>query len=200
MACSLASRLTLVAADLPHEVILVRTWKGEQKADAYRAINPRGKVPALQTPDGILLESTAILPYLADLAPWKALMPPAGTFARAQAQGWLSYFSSALHTSLNAAMFPLLGCDGDEGRKSALDRVIGVLSDIDRHLEGRAYVLDEFSVCDLYLAVFALWRGAPALSTHLPAFPNIDRLQASIVSQPQFAAVIMEDMKTRAAG
>lgn len=200
MACSLASRLTLVAADLPHEVVLVRTWKGEQKTEAYRAINPRGKVPALQTPDGILLESTAILPYLADLAPAKALMPAAGSFARAQAQGWLSYFSSGLHTSLSAAMFPLPGFDGDEGRKSALDRAIGVLADIDRHLEGRAHVLDAFSVCDLYLAVFALWRAAPALSPHLPAFPNIDRLQAGIMSQPQFTAIIMEDMKTRAAG
>lgn len=200
MACSLACRLALSAADLPHEVIIVRTWKGEQKTDAYRAINSRGKVPTLETPDGVLSENTAILPYIADLVPAKLLMPAAGTFARAKAQSWLSYISSSLHVSLSAAMFALPGCDGDDCRRAALNRAVGVLADIDAYLANRDHVLDSFSVCDLYLTVFSMWRAAPALAPHLPALPNLDRLQARIASQPQFGAIIMEDMKIRAAG
>jgi glutathione S-transferase len=199
MACSLACRLTLTLADIPHDVVIVRTWRGEQKTDAYRAINPRGKVPALETDEGILVENTAILPYIADLAPAKALMPVAGTFARARAQSWLSYLSSSLHSSLSAAMFSLPGCEADACRRSMLDRAIGVLTEIDRHLTNREYVLDTFSACDLYLTVFSLWRAGPALSAHLPALPNLDRFQARVLSKPELAAIVGEDMKMRAA-
>lgn len=200
MACSLACKLALATAELPHEVVTVRTWKGEQKSDAYRAINPHGKVPALETPDGILTENTAILPYIADLVPGKKLMPASGTFERAKAQSWLSYFSSSLHASLSGAMFALPGCDGDECRRSALDRAIGVLTDVDASLANRDHVLDAFSVCDLYLTVFSMWRAAPALASHLPQFANLDRLQTRVLSNQKLAAIVGEDMKARAAG
>jgi glutathione S-transferase len=86
MACSLASRFALALSGLPHEIAVVRTTRGEQKTPAYLRINRRGKVPALETDQGVLTESTAILPYIADLAPDAGLMPAAGTFQRAQAQ------------------------------------------------------------------------------------------------------------------
>ena len=62
MACSLATRFTLAEAGLPHDIAIVRTARGENRTAAYLAINPRGKVPALETDDGVLTESTAILP------------------------------------------------------------------------------------------------------------------------------------------
>jgi len=200
MACSLASRLALMEAGLPHEIAIVRTWKGEQKSDAYRAINPRGKVPALETNDGILTESTAILPYIAGLAPQKHLVPPAGTFERAVAQSWLSYFSSTLHASLSQAMFAPPGCDNDTAREAALARVIAAFGDIDSHLTGREHVLDAFSVCDLYLLVFATWRVAPTFAGRLPAFAQIDRFQQAMLARPGLMSVIGEEMKLRAEG
>src|SRR6202008_553020 len=99
LACSLASRLALMEAGRDHEIVLVRTGRGEQKAEAYLRINPRGQVPALETPDGVLTESVAILPYIADLAPEAGLMPPGGTFQRAQAMAWLSHLSSTVHAA-----------------------------------------------------------------------------------------------------
>lgn len=200
MACSLASRLALIEAGLPHEVVTVRTWKGEQKSDAYRAINPRGKVPALETDDGILTESTAILPYIAGLAPDKELLPPVGTFERAVAQSWLSFLSSTLHASLSQAMFAPSGCDNDAAREAALARVIAAFGEIDAHLTGRAHILHAFSVCDLYLLVFATWRAAPALAGRLPTFAHIDRFQQTMLARPGLMSVIGEEMKLRAEG
>jgi glutathione S-transferase len=197
MACSLASRFALVEAGLPHEIVVVRTWNGEQKTDAYRRINPRGKVPALETDDGVLTESTAILPFIADLAPEKQLFPIAGTFARAQGQAWLSFLSSTLHVAIAAAMFPPEGCDAEAAQAAAVNRVIAAFQDIDDHLAGRNYLLDAFSVCDLYLLVFSLWRAAPALGGKLPAFPNLDRLQQTLFARPGLAPVVGDDMKTR---
>ncbi|HET6972225.1 MAG TPA: glutathione S-transferase N-terminal domain-containing protein [Phenylobacterium sp.] len=196
MACSLASRLALAESGLPHEVAIVRTWLGEQKTDAYRRINPRGKVPALETDRGVITESTAILPFIADLAPDKALLPPAGTFERAQAQAWLSFLSSTLHASLSAAMFPVEGCE-EIARDAALSRVVGAFSDLDGHLDGRDHLLDAFSLCDLYMLVFLLWRAAPALSGRLPSFPNLDRLQQALLARPGVMAIVADEMKLR---
>ncbi len=197
MACSLASRFALVVAGLEHEIAIVHTTRGEQNTPAYRRINPRGKVPALETDQGVLTESTAILPFIADLAPDARLMPPAGSFERAQAHAWLSFLSSTLHTALRAVMSPAPGCDSDVARTAAVQRVADALGEIDAHLTGRAHVLEIFSVCDLYLGVFLLWRAAPGLSGQLPAFPNLDRFQQDLFSRPALAAIVGEELSLR---
>lgn len=197
LACSLASRFALLESGLPHEVSFVRTWLGEQKTDAYLRINPRGKVPTLETDEGMITESTAILPFIADLVPGKALMPPAGTFERAQAQSWLSFLSSTLHASLSAVMFPPPGCDNDVAREAALQRAVAAFHEVEQHLEGRDHLLEAFSVCDLYLLVFALWRVGPGLAGQLPPLPNLDRFQKFHLARPGLGAMVAEEMKRR---
>ena len=198
LACSLASRLALFESDLPHEVAFVDTARGEQKSAAYLRLNPRGQVPALETDEGVLTESTAILPYIADLAPEKGLFPEPGTFARAKGQSWLSFLSSTLHVALARAMFPSPGCDSTQANQAALDRVAAAFQDIDRHLEGRDHLLDAFSVCDLYLLVFGLWRAAPTLAGQTPPLPNLDRFQQKHLARPGLGAILAEEMQLRA--
>lgn len=200
LACSLASRLALVESGLPHEIAFVNTAGGEQKSAAYLRLNPRGQVPALETDEGVLTESTAILPYIADLAPEKRLFPEPGTFARATGQSWLSFLSSTLHVALSRAMFAPPGVDSPEAREAALQRVVAAYQDIDRHLEGRDHLLEAFSVCDLYLLVFGLWRAAPALAGKLPPLPNLDRVQQKLLARPGLGVIIGEEMQLRAKG
>jgi glutathione S-transferase len=197
LACSLASRLALVESGLPHEVAFVRTDRGEQKSEAYLRINPRGQVPALETDDGVLTESTAILPYIADLAPEKQLFPAPGSFARAQGQAWLSFLSSTLHVSIAAAMFPAEG-ENDVARNASLARMVAAYQDVEAHLQGRDHLLDDFSACDLYLLVFALWRAAPALAGKLPPLPNLDLFQQKMFGRPGYPAIVGEEMQMRA--
>jgi glutathione S-transferase len=198
LACSLASRLALVESGLEHEIAFVDTAQGAQKSAAYLALNPRGQVPALETNDGVLTESTAILPYIADLGPEKQLMPPAGSFARAKAQSWLSFLSSTLHVSLARAMFPPPGCDNAEAQAAAIAKVVGAYQDVDTHLAGRDHLLDAFSVCDLYLLVFGLWRAHPALAGKLPPLPNLDQAQQKLLARPGLGAILAEEMQLRA--
>ena len=200
MACSLASRFALAEAGLPHEVVVVRTGRGENRTAAYLQVNPRGKVPALQTDEGVLTESTAILPYIADLT--SGLLPPAGGFARAQAQSWLSFLSSTVHAAftgvLRAEAFE--GCDVEAVRAAHLARLQAALDDVDSHLAARDHVLDDFSLCDLYLLVFLLWRGAPQVAGRLTTLANLDRFQQRMLARPAVAAVMGEEMKLMAAG
>lgn len=201
MACSLASRLALAESGLPHEVAIVRTSRGENRADAYLRINPRGKVPALETDAGVLTESTAILPFIADRAPQAGLLPPAGSFERAAAQSWLSFLSSTVHAAFTGVLRPegFEGCDPSAIRSVHRQRLADGLAVLDAHLAGRDWILEAFSLCDLYLLVFLLWRRSPA-AAGLPDFANLDAFQQRILARPGLAALIGEDMKLMAGG
>ena len=74
-ACSMASHIGLEESGAPYEEKPTLLAKGEQKTDAYRRINPRGKVPALGVDGRIITENTEILTYLARRFPEKKLMP-----------------------------------------------------------------------------------------------------------------------------
>jgi len=78
-----------------------------QDAD-YLAISPMGKVPCLETPDGSLVETSAILDYLEDVYPEPA-MYPADAFARAKAHEIMHvaelYIELAARRHLGAAFF-----------------------------------------------------------------------------------------------
>jgi glutathione S-transferase len=197
LACSLASRLALAESGLAHEIVFINTRKGEQNAEAYRRINPRGKVPALETGEGVVTESSAILPLIADLAPEKRLLPPAGTIARAKAQSWLAHLSGTLHPALSASMFPerFAGCDPGAIRAHHLAVATGLLKDIDGHLSGQGALLGEFSVADLLLSVFSLWRRGPGLAGALPDLPHLDAFTQLILARPLVGPIVGEEMK-----
>jgi GST-like protein len=51
----------------PYELIPVDTRKGEQHSDAFKAINPNAKTPAMLDDDVRVFDSNAMLLYLADV-------------------------------------------------------------------------------------------------------------------------------------
>ena len=77
--------LFLEEAELPYEPVAVDTRRGQQFDPAYLAVNPHGKVPAIDD-DGVhVWESLAVLEYLAEKFP-QAELWPADTQARAHAR------------------------------------------------------------------------------------------------------------------
>ncbi len=78
--------------DQDYEFKLIDFNKGESKSPEYLAINPAGKVPAMQDGELLLTESAAIVTYLGDKFPDKGLVPEAGTSARGKFEQW-SYFA-----------------------------------------------------------------------------------------------------------
>src|SRR5690606_23356822 len=59
-------RMALLELDVPHEVVLFDLSKGDQKAPAFLALNPWGKVPTLVIDDTPMFEASAILQWLGD--------------------------------------------------------------------------------------------------------------------------------------
>ena len=63
---SLIIRLALEELGQAYETTLVNRQAQVQRSAAYRALNPNGLIPVLETPDGPMFETAAILLWLAD--------------------------------------------------------------------------------------------------------------------------------------
>jgi glutathione S-transferase len=86
----------LVEAGARFEPHLLDVARGDNKAAAYLAINPMGKIPALTDGDLRLWESNAINWYAAEKNPQAHLLPPS-IEGRAAVQKWL--FFQGAHVS-----------------------------------------------------------------------------------------------------
>ena len=74
-----------------YERVLTDISKGAQKTIEYLAVNPMGKVPALQDGEATLAESAAICAYVAERYPEARLAPPLGDPLRAKYLYWLFF-------------------------------------------------------------------------------------------------------------
>ena len=90
----------------PYDIHLLSLQKGENRAPAYLAVNPMGKVPALDHDGVIITEAAAICAYLADTFP-KAGAECAG---RRQRRGpylkWLFFGPSCVEPAITDRAFP----------------------------------------------------------------------------------------------
>ena len=75
----------------PYERVLTDISTGAQKKAEYLAINPMGKVPALQDGDATLAEAAAICAYVAERYPQAKLAPALGDPRRAKYLYWLFF-------------------------------------------------------------------------------------------------------------
>ena len=70
--------------------------RAEHRSEAYLALNPQGLVPALETEDGVLIQSTAIIEYLDERWPQPSLLPSSSA-ARAIVRGMAGIISADIH-------------------------------------------------------------------------------------------------------
>lgn len=124
---SLIVRLALHAVDVPFETRLVDRRTQAQTRPPYLALNPNGLIPTLETPDGVMFETTAILLYLSERH--GTLMPQAGP-ARAAALKWLVWLGNTLHPALRMMFYPQIYTDGDveDVRRPARQRITRLLT------------------------------------------------------------------------
>lgn len=189
-ACSLSSRIVLIELGLPFAAMKVDTDAGTtEDGSDYRAVNPKGYVPALEiAPGTVITENPAILQYLADQAPQAGLAPPAGTIERVRLQEWLSFTSSELHKAFSPWFSGRPMTDADRSRAEAnLDRRIG---DVERGLsDARAFILGEaFTVADAYLFVVLSWSGF--IGVDLARWPTVAAYATRIAARPAVRAAL----------
>jgi glutathione S-transferase len=99
MAVALAAHIALEEAGAPYETVRVDLKGGEQRSDAYLKLNPKGRVPVLVTPRGILTETPAMLAFIAQTYPAAQLAPLGDAFAFAKMQEFNSYLATTVHVA-----------------------------------------------------------------------------------------------------
>lgn len=193
LSCSLAPKIALKEAGIDADVVRVKSsgqTKTTEKGEDYFAINPRGQVPALRLDDGeVLSENVAVLEYIADLKPEAGLAPEG--MERHRVRRWLAFVNSELHTSSLGLCFSPDATD--EVKAFGVKRARKALAFVDKHLEGREWLTDAYSVADIYLAVVANWTGA--VSIDLNDYPNVKALQGRVFARPAAAALVASDFE-----
>ncbi|PCC68019.1 glutathione S-transferase [Nannocystis exedens] len=193
LSCSAATRIALLEAGAPFEYVEVDapTKRTRDGAD-YREIHPLGLVPALRTDDGQLItENAAVLQYVADAHPAAALAPPPGGLERVRLQQWLCFIGTELHKGVYA---PLLGSEVPEAVRSwALEKGLSRFDYLARHLDGREFLLDRFSVADAYLVVVLTWSVATPID--LKKWPSLVAYLQRLQARPSVAAALHAERK-----
>lgn len=144
--------LALNQLGLDFELSVIDVLKGEQKSDAYRAINPLGVVPWLVTDDGQGFgESNAMLWYLAE----GSFLMPDSRADRAEALQWMFFEQSKLEPFISPARFFTTILPQERGPRAAeiadwQSRARPGLARLNAHLADREFMLcSGYSIADI---------------------------------------------------
>ncbi|NJM83404.1 MAG: glutathione S-transferase [Tabrizicola sp.] len=107
---SLIIRLVMDGAGLPYRTALVDRGARQQDSPAYRALNPVGLIPTLETPVGPISETGAILLWLSDT---HLLGPRPEAADRAVFLKWLFFLSNTAHADLRQLFYPGQYCPAE---------------------------------------------------------------------------------------
>jgi GSH-dependent disulfide-bond oxidoreductase len=186
--------LCLEELGLPYEPVPVDTRRGQQFEDAYTAVNPNSKVPAIVDGGTTVFDSNAILLYLAEKA---GRFLPQGE--RGEMLSWLMFVATGIGPfSGQCVHFRHFAPDG--GGAYATERYVfearrhwGIL---DGRLAGRTYVLGEdYTIVDM--AAWGWARMVPFIlgEDAFSGLPNVKRLLDTVSARP--AAQRAEALKGR---
>lgn len=90
----------------PYDIHLLSMKRGENRAPAYLAINPMGKVPTLRHRGVTITETAAICTYLADEFPDAKLNVPVGDPRRGPYLKWLFFSPSCIESAMLDRAYP----------------------------------------------------------------------------------------------
>ncbi|MEP9316951.1 glutathione binding-like protein [Pseudomonas sp. LABIM340] len=142
---------------LPYEPHLVSFERNDQLSPEFLSLNPNNKIPAILDPNGpdgkplALFESGAILVYLADKT--DSLIAP-GASGRYETLQWLMFQMGGIGPMFGQIGFFNKFAGKDYEDKRPLQRYVDeskrLLSVLDRHLEGRDWIMGErYTIADI---------------------------------------------------
>ncbi|WP_421999711.1 glutathione S-transferase family protein [Roseovarius mucosus] len=192
---SVIIRLTLEELGIPYDTVLLERSKQAHAAPAYLALNPGGLIPTLETPEGPIFETGAILLWLADrhtrLAP-APQSPDRGDFLK-----WLFFLANTAHTALRISFYPEKYVGPDPAAQGLLRATMQArFADHLDILETRAapwFSPETPSVLDYYLACLMRWRALYPEGTRgtydAGAWPRLHALLTHLETRPATSRV-----------
>ena len=160
--CSLVIHALMEELGIPFEAKRVDLAAKEHHAEAFRRINPKGKVPALITPDGVLTECVAIIEHLCERHdPAHLMLGAPGSWKRARIRERIATLATEVHPLFNR-FFHEDDFVEDAGARAAVKahgtaKLLDYFRDQDARLTAPWWSGEELTAADFYFMVIARW-------------------------------------------
>ena len=180
--------------------INIAPGKDEQKSAAYRAANPQMRVPALETPQGVLTQSMAILDWLNTTYPAPSFLPT-DPWDAAQARAFALTIATDIHPLNNLAPLAYLrerfGADEDAINAWYRHWIVVGFEALEAQLAARAATPFAFgdtpSLADI--CIVPQCANARRFKVDLGPFPRLVAIDAHARAHPAFERAAPENQK-----
>ena len=165
----------------PYDTVVLGYGDDGMKADAYRAINPMGKVPAIVHDGRTVTECAAICAYLADAFPDAGLAPP--THDRADYYRWMFFAAGPVEA---AAVEKARGIvvTPEQSRMVGYGSFDVVIDALEGAVAGREFIAgDRFTAADVYVGSHMMWGSQFGW---LPKRDAFDAYIARLAARPAY--------------
>ncbi|CAH9109242.1 unnamed protein product [Cuscuta europaea] len=165
------------------------------KTPEFLEMNPIGKVPVLETPDGTVFESNAIARYVAKLKPDNHLFG-SSLIDYAHVEQWNDFSATEIDANTGRWLYPRLGFGvhlppAEEIAVAALKRALEALN---THLASNTYLVGHsITLADIVMTC-NLSVGFKLIMTKsfTKDFPHVERYFWTMVNQPNFSKILGE--------
>ena len=194
--CSLASHITLEESGAAYEAMRLNFAENDQRKPEYLKINPKSRVPALVTDEGILTETPAILVYVAQMFHKANLLPLSDPFRLAQIQSFNSYLCSTVHVAHAHRMRGYRWTDDTAAqetmKKKVPQNVVDCFDLIEReYFKGPWVMGDSYTISDPYLFTLASWLEADSVDPK--RFPKVLDHRNRMAERPAVKKVLASE-------
>jgi len=191
--CSFAAHLALEISGAPYEAISLDLRSNVQRQDHYLGINPKGRVPALVCPEGIITENPAILLYVAQQFPESELAPLDNPFELARVNSFNAYLSSTVHPAHAHGVRGYRWADDAAAVAEMKRKMPQVMAECfgmieNEMLKGPWVTGEQFSISDIYLFTIAQWLEADKVD--ITQFPKVMDHRSRMRSLPVVKTVL----------
>lgn len=195
--CSTSCHITLEESGLKYEAAEI-DWEDAAQAAVVEKLNPMGTLPVLTDKDLVLNQNIGIHTYVADQAPEKRLLPPAGTPERALVMNWLSFVASDLHKGFS----PIFGLEGispdkkiqEAVRTWSVNNVLKCVAVMESALAGKDYLTgSNFTIADAYAFVVLNWTQWTNIALDDVKHRNVKAYLARIHQRPAVQKVYQQE-------
>jgi len=184
--CALATHIALEEAGADYRAERVDFAANQQRSPEYLQVNPKGRVPALVTPKGVLTETPALLLYVAQTHPAAGLAPLDDAFALARANEFNSYLCATVHVAHAHRARGYRWADDEAAQASMRAKVAQNMTDcftlIEQRMSGPWVLGERYSVCDPYLFTIAGWLAGDGVD--IARFPQVAGHRARVAQRP----------------
>ena len=193
--CALASHIALEEAGADYRAVRLDFKSNQQQSPEYLKVNPKGRVPALETDKGVLTETPAILAYVAQTFPEAKLAPTDDAFAFAQMQSFNNYICATVHVAHahkgRGARWASEESSFADMKRMVPKSVAGAFDLIEKGMLKGPWVMGEqYTVCDAYLYTVALWLEGDGID--LKTLPRVADHMKRMSERPAVKKVIGE--------